>query len=61
MGSRFVLQYKLYCEPGKTCVTIQHGLGSRARGWARRARGWARRALAAGCTGCARGAQVSAG
>ena len=28
VGSRFVLQYKLYCEPGWACVTIQHGLGS---------------------------------
>ena len=28
VGSRFVLQYKLYCEPGWACVMIQHGLGS---------------------------------
>ena len=49
-GSRFVLQYKLYCEPGWACVTIQHGLGSwSAQAWAlgrtgrwARSRRWAR-------------------
>ena len=58
VGSRFVLQYKLYCEPGWTCVTIQHRLGS----WARRAHRAHRRALVSvgragvGRAGGARGA-----
>ena len=60
VGSRFVLQYKLYCEPGWACVTIKHGLGSwgagvgagRQGGRAGRQGGragcrWARRALGA--------------
>ena len=51
VGSRFVLQYKLYCEPGWACVTIQHGLGSWGAGvgaGARRCGRWGARAERAG-------------
>ena len=41
VGSRFVLQYKLYCEPGWACVTIQHGLGSWGAGVGAGAQAWA--------------------